>query len=209
MMPSCPLCHHTATEFYENQRKFYQCTHCRGVFVDPAQWPSGSKEMARYKTHNNDVHDPGYQKFVSPITNHILEHFKPTAAGLDYGAGPGPVITKMLRDQGYQLNLYDPYFAPEATVLKQKYDYIVCCEVIEHFHHPADEFKLLHGLLRANGQLVCMTDLYHDALNFDKWYYKNDETHVFFYHQQSLQYISAAFGFSDLTVEGRLIVFHA
>lgn len=205
----CPLCKGEATHFYQDRRTFYQCTHCKGVFVDESHYPSGSSELARYETHNNDVNDPGYQKFVSPITHHILKNFKPSASGLDYGAGPGPVITKLLSEQGYQLELYDPFYAVEPAVLEKKRDFIICCEVIEHFHNPAEEFQLLHGLLNPNGQLVCMTDLYHEGLDFDKWYYKNDETHVFFYHRESLEYVRDAFGFIDLHVDGRLIVFSA
>ncbi len=207
--PNCPLCDRDGTHFFKDRRTYFQCTHCSGVYVAPSQWPGRRMEKARYETHNNDVNDPGYQEFVRPITKHVLRHFKPKHQGLDYGAGPGPVITKLLGQRGYKLDIYDPFYAPESLTLKKKRDYIVCCEVIEHFHHPSEEFELLRNLLNPNGQLVCMTDLYHEALNFDKWYYKNDETHVFFYHERSLEYIKEAFGFTDLHVDGRLIVFSA
>jgi len=52
-----------------------------------------------------------------------------------------------------------------------------------------------------------MTDIYHDDINFHDWYYKNDATHVFFYHPQSLKYIKEKFGFSDVSIDGRLITY--
>ena len=145
-MQQCPLCTGEASQFYQDQRNFYQCSNCQGVFDDPTQHPSGSQEHARYETHNNDVNDPGYQQFVSPITNHVLQHFKPTDSGLDFGAGPGPVITKLLNEQGYNPALYDPFYAPDPLVLEKKRDYIICCEVIEHFHHPINKCMIHHHL---------------------------------------------------------------
>jgi hypothetical protein len=32
------------------------------------------------------------------------------AKGLDFGAGPGPVIATILREQHYKVDLYDPYY---------------------------------------------------------------------------------------------------
>ncbi|WP_246205905.1 class I SAM-dependent methyltransferase [Fulvivirga aurantia] len=170
-------------------------------FINP------SKEKYRYTTHNNDVNDPGYQKFVSPITSYVLSNLTQNAKGLDYGAGPGPVITKLLRDQGYDITTYDPYFDNNQDALKREYDYIVCCEVMEHFHDPAAEFKFLYNHLLPGGHLICMTDLFTEQLNFEKWYYKNDLTHVFFYHEDSLSFIKENYGFRKLTVDNRLIVF--
>jgi hypothetical protein len=54
-----------------------------------------------------------------------------------------------------------------------------------------------------------MTDLYHEDINFSKWYYKDDPTHVFFYNTHTLEWIKEHFGFSSLTIDKRLIVFTA
>jgi len=100
-------------------------------------------------THNNDVNDSGYHKFVSPIVNAVLNDFLPEHKGLDFGAGTGPVISKLLTDRNYQIKQYDPYFFNLPELLQKKYDYIVCCEVIEHFYDPDKEFQLLKSLLKA------------------------------------------------------------
>lgn len=122
--------------------------------------------MLRYQKHNNDIEDDGYQQFVSPITLAIMRDFTQNHKGLDFGAGIGPVIFKILKDQGYMIRLYDPFFHNYPNLLKAQYDYIAVCEVIEHFHDPKKEFSLLKKLLRQNGKLYCMTNIYMNILIF-------------------------------------------
>ena len=69
------------------------------------------------------------------------------------------------------------------------------------------EFELLKSLLKPNGKLYCMTDLFSDTIDFEKWYYKNDETHVFFYQSETFQWIKELLNFSKVTVINRLIIF--
>jgi SAM-dependent methyltransferase len=127
-------------------------------------------------------------------------------SGLDYGAGTGPVITKMLREKGYQIETYDPFFNPRKEALKKTYDYIVCCEVIEHFHNPVEEFEGLKNILKNGGTLYCMTQLYDSSIHFKTWNYKDDETHVIIYHRKGMEYIQKRFGFSSLEINNRLIL---
>ncbi len=178
-----------------------------GLFMDPKNYLNRHDEKERYLEHNNDVNDPGYQKFVSPIVNCIMKNFTTENIGLDFGSGTGPVITKMLRDQGYNICTYDPFFDNRPELLKNKYNYIACCEVMEHFRNPAEEFSLLRSMLNHKGKLICMTEIYSDSIGFTRWYYKDDPTHVFFYHKGSLEWIKNRFNFSSLTIDKRLIVF--
>lgn len=169
--------------------------------------PSEKAELSRYDAHNNDVNDPGYQKFVQPMVSAVTADFKPTDAGLDFGAGRGPVISKMLTEKGYYIEQYDPFYANNIKLLEKKYNYIVCCEVVEHFHFPEREFSLLKGLLRDNGKLYIKTSIYSPSIDFEKWYYKNDSTHVFFYQEKTLEFIKNHFGFSDLKIEDNIVIF--
>jgi 2-polyprenyl-3-methyl-5-hydroxy-6-metoxy-1,4-benzoquinol methylase len=155
------------------------------------------------------VEDKGYQKFVQPIVAIVLTNFNKKHVGLDFGCGPGPVISKLLRDQEYQITTYDPIFDANIAALKTTYDYIVCCEVIEHFHNPVKEFKLLKSLLKPNGKLICKTDLYSEAIDFKKWYYKNDQTHVIFYHKKTFNWIQQHIGFSKISISNRIITLEA
>ncbi len=208
MKEKCPLCNFYSPKFYRDKNFItYQCTNCFGIFKDQADRLAPKEEKLRYQLHQNNVDDLGYQKFVSPIVEAVLKQFSPSAQGLDFGAGTGPVIAKMLRDKGFSINLYDPFFYPNPKNLKQSYDFIVCCEVMEHFYHPNKEFEKLKELLLPNGKLFCMTELYDKNTDFETWYYKNDPTHVFLYTEKTLQFIAKKFNFKKCTIEGRLIQF--
>jgi hypothetical protein len=188
---------------------YYRCSRCLAVFLDKRFYLSKEAERKRYKEHNNDVNDPRYQKFVKPIVSRVQEEFTKEDKGLDFGAGTGPVVTKLLTDKGYKLELYDPFFCDRKNVLQKKYDFIVCCEVIEHFRFPFKEFRLLRSLLNPGGTLYCMTDIYSEEIDFKRWYYKDDPTHVVFYHTKTLEQIKLLFGFSGLEIKERLVQFFA
>lgn len=207
-MELCPLCNTLSGTFSTVKKKvYYQCPDCRGIFLERHHLPGEDEEITRYKEHNNDVNDPGYRKFTSPVAGAVLRDFMPEHRGLDFGAGTGPVISKMLEEKNYCITQYDPFFHDDPVLLEDKYDYIISCEVIEHFHRPAKDFALLRSLLRHNGKLYCMTDIYREDIDFRTWYYKDDPTHVFFYMNETLAFIKGRFGFSKLEVHDRLITF--
>ena len=207
-MVTCPLCYSNSVKNYYNSPKhiFLECAACTSVFRHPDTYLSERAEKQRYERHCNDVNDLGYQEFVNPIVEAVQANFTTAAKGLDYGAGTGPVITKLLTEKGYELALYDPYFHPDKAVLGETYDYIVCCEVIEHFYVPFQEFERLYQLLKPNGTLFCMTEfLPADSAQFEHWHYKNDLTHVVFYTSENLEFIQKNVGFSSLHINKRLI----
>lgn len=201
----CPLCKSIASSILDGG--YYQCHTCNGIFLNPELYISSDKEKEIYETHNNDVNDERYQEFVSPITNSILDEFSPHHKGLDFGAGTGPVISKVLQDLGYDVKQYDPYFYPDEDLLDSQYDYIACCEVIEHFHHPYFEFNRLKDILKPGGILYCMTHIYEDQIDFSSWYYRKDPTHVFIYRKQTLEWIKEKENFAQLIINNRLAKF--
>jgi len=204
----CPLCYSESKFFHRSREKdYYRCVHCSGVFMSAKCFLSPEAEKARYETHNNDVDDPGYQNFVRPLVDAVMVDFPRGSHGLDFGAGTGPVLSNMLIDAGYEMTLYDPFFHPNEKALKRQYDFIVSCEVIEHFNHPAQEFELLRNLLKPGGKLYCKTDPLTEETDFEKWYYKNDPTHVFFYNDACCHYIKRQFEFFQYARTGRVLHF--
>lgn len=205
---NCPLCSTPVLHFYShNHREFYFCSECFSVSLDSNNHLSAEEQKQHYGYHRNDANDKEYQKFVSPIVDSILKDFKPSHKGLDFGCGKDSSITKLLKEQNYEVASYDIFFANDPKVLKKTYDFIACCEVIEHFNNPKSEFERLFSLLNSDGKLYCMTELFSEKMNFDEWYYKNDPTHVFFYSEKTIGWIAQQFGFKDYTVKNRLIVF--
>ncbi|HRP61491.1 MAG TPA: methyltransferase, partial [Vicingus sp.] len=111
MTENCPLCNSKSEVFYNAPKQlFYQCDNCFGIFLSRKMLPTDEEEVERYQYHNNDVNDLGYQKFVSPIVDKVKANFNTTHQGLDFGAGTGPVLSKMLQEAGYQIKQYDPFF---------------------------------------------------------------------------------------------------
>ncbi len=204
----CSLCDSKTMLFVHiEERKFFSCTKCKAVLLCPLHYLSPEEEKERYLLHQNDIHDIGYQNFVSPIVQSISREYNANHTGLDFGSGSGPVITSLLTEKGYNIITYDPFFDPNNSALENKYDYIVCCEVMEHFHNPSREFSLLFSLLNPEGKLYCKTSLYNKNINFRSWWYKNDPTHVFFYTTDTLLWIKNRFKFKLLEIREDLIIF--
>lgn len=183
-----------------------RCKNCLGIMLLPSFYLDPDLEEGRYRLHNNDIHDSRYQAFVSPITKAVQQDFSRAAVGLDFGCGPGPVAAVELEKQGFTVRLYDPFFENHQENLQQQYDFIICCEVMEHFHKPQAEFRLLYNLLKAGGKLYCKTSLFNENISFADWYYKEDPTHVFLYTKESLEWIRSNNGFKNLRIEPKLIV---
>lgn len=205
---SCALCGSKAKPFHQTLgRDYFECTQCKAVLLDPAQYVSQKDEIYRYETHNNDIEDPRYQNFVMPLVDAVKETYEPGSHGLDYGSGTGPVAAKLLRDDGYSVTTYDPYFDKRVSAFQTQYDFIISSEVVEHFYHPAKEFRLLKGLLKPGGHLYCMTLRYADDIDFENWHYAHDETHVIFYREETARWIQQAYNFSNLELKERLMIF--
>lgn len=204
---ACPLCSGSSSLYYKHkERDFLQCHNCSSLFLHPKDYLTPDAEKAHYQHHNNNPEDKGYQNFVRPVVDAILKDFDADAKGLDFGSGTGSPIVKLLQDNNYNIAQYDLYFHNNPKVLQQQYDYIAASEVAEHFKEPYKEFNLLKSLLKPNGKLYIMTELWQDSYDFASWYYKNDHTHVFLYHANAFKGIRLEFGFKDVKIEKRVVV---
>ncbi|HED24474.1 MAG TPA: class I SAM-dependent methyltransferase [Firmicutes bacterium] len=204
----CLLCGSRVNIFaVVNGKKYYRCRSCRSVMLDPAAHPSLEDEKLRYDQHNNDINDPRYQNFVMPLVEAVEKDCSVEGKGLDFGAGSGPVAAAILGERGYKVTLYDIFYHPDQSVFNKSYDYIICSEVIEHFRSPADEFRKLRRLLRQGGRLYCMTSVYSEEIDFENWHYKDDPTHLFFYHRFAFKWIKENIKFSELLFKGRVIIY--
>ena len=200
----CPLCSSNWESFYNEQ--FRKCSGCQSIFRVPEFFISPEKEKLRYQEHNNDVEDRKYQGFVDPIVQEILKHHSSHETWLDFWAGTGPVISHLLEKKWFHIRLYDPFFHNSPEFLTQKYDFIIACEVVEHFHNPKKEFELLYNLLKPGGRLYIMTDLYTPDIDFNGWYYKNDKTHVFFYSDKAFSWIERNWAWKEYRRKDRCII---
>ena len=207
---NCPLCSTPAQLYHihtkRDNQNYYRCSDCHSVAMHPQHYLTREEEKARYLTHNNDVDDPGYQKFVQPVIRAVTSHTQIHHHGLDYGAGTGPVITKLLLEKGYSMTTYDPYFIPNPEAITSTYDFIVCCEVAEHFHNPQREFDQFNQRLKSGGLLIIKTELLTPDIDFPNWYYKNDPTHTLFYSPKGMKRQLNQHDFETLELSPRLVV---
>ena len=209
----CPLCETSQNELVHQaspklrSREFYRCLNCQLIFVPSHFHLSAEEEKNAYLRHENQVEDPNYRKFLSQLCEPLLPFLKSNALGLDYGAGPGPALAQMLREQGFSMNVFDPFFHPDSTVLETHYDFVTCSETAEHFHRPAEQFEKLGRLLKPLGILGIMTQFWTTLEAFEDWYYHRDPTHVSFYHQDTMEWIAKTYDWEILKLESPVAIF--
>jgi hypothetical protein len=95
----------------------------------------------------------------------------------------------MFEEAGYAMSIYDPFYAPYNDVVKARYDFITCTEVVEHLREPGQVLTHLVGLLNPRGWLGIMTKLVIDKEAFADWHYKNDLTHIGFFSRDTFQWL--------------------
>ena len=195
----CPLCgSNDASLLFTSRnragcREFEHCSVCDLVFVPSRYHLDEEAQRSRYLEHNNDPDDADYRRFLSRLLDPLRPCLKPGSAGLDYGAGPGPALAVMMREEGFDVRLFDPFFHPDRSALDRSYDFIACTETAEHFADPAREFRLLHRMLRPSGWLGLMTGMIDSWSGFPQWHYHRDPTHVCFYSKRTMQWIGERF----------------
>ncbi len=187
----CPLCSSGTTTLFhsDNHREYYRCKDCALVFVPEKYYLTAAQEKAEYDLHQNSPYDPGYRRFLSRLFEPLRSRLAPGARGLDFGCGPGPALAAMFREADFEVDIYDPFYAPD-TIFRGPYDFITASEVAEHLHDPGTDFKRLHQLLVPGGILGIMTKLVIDQEAFSRWHYKNDLTHVCFFSQPTFSWLA-------------------
>lgn len=201
MSPDCPLCYTKGSALFHRtkhaplRRNFFRCPKCSLIFADPETHLPPDEEHTRYRMHENDAADLGYRAFASRLFEPMQEQLKAGAEGLDYGAGADSALAALFKEAGMIMRVYDPYFHPDRTPLKETYDFVCVSETAEHFYHPEKEFTTLRALLRSGGLLGVMTSLVYDENAFASWHYHTEETHVCFYSEMTMRYIAETYAF--------------
>lgn len=191
----CPLCRGGNIKFFheDKQRAYVQCSHCRLVFVPRHYWLNAAEEKATYDLHRNHPGDPGYRKFLSRLSEPLLEKLGAEQHGLDFGCGPGPTLSSLLETHGHRVDLYDPFYFNDPSIFRKKYDFICASEVVEHLHAPDREFSALFEMLKPGGWLALMTKLVIDRQAFARWHYIRDLTHICFYCRDTFEYLAGRY----------------
>jgi SAM-dependent methyltransferase len=207
----CHLCHQDTEKFIVKNRKFertyYKCKNCSFIFVEKDAVLKRDKELIRYNMHNNSIEDPLYRDYFNKFIEYSFLNLEGVKKVLDYGSGPQPVLASVLRERGYNVDIYDKYFSPEKIFEDRKYDLITMTEVIEHIYYPIEVFKEISAALKNGGYFAIMTNFHKNSLEeFKKWWYIQDPTHIAFYNMDTFRYIGEKFGLKILKNNGKNIV---
>lgn len=213
----CGLCGHTQAHLHHTHpyrplvgRRYWRCAHCQLIQVDAADRLCAEDEKALYDLHENDAGDLGYQTFLAQITaplqRLLLAQDKPHAEGLDFGAGPGPALPSLLREMGHACTEYDLYYANHPQRLARQYDFICATEVFEHLAHPAAVLTQLVECLKPGGLLAIMMQRPDEQPDFARWGYLNDPTHISFYSNTALSFITSKWPLNERYRDKNVII---
>jgi hypothetical protein len=193
---NCPLCETHASEHCADlNRNYLRCSQCDLIFVPPNQHLPHDEEKSRYDFHQNDPDDPRYRKFLNRIFEPVENKLSAGATGLDFGSGPGPTLSLMFEEAGYNCEIYDLHYANNPSVFDAQYDFLTCSETMEHMYRPREEFERFISLVKPGGWIGIMTQLHDCApVPFNHWHYKDDDTHVCFFSKKSFQTLEKTYG---------------
>ncbi len=108
---------------------------------------------------------------------------------MDFGCGPGPTLSLILEQHGYQMEVFDPFYANDKTVLAKQYDFVTATEVVEHFREPGNSLCKMWSLVKPRGYLGIVTKLVINRSAFANWHYKNDNTHICFFSIETFEWL--------------------
>ena len=200
---NCLLCRSIAISRREDA---FECADCQLVFKNPQFYYNSNQDLKRYSTHNNNEQDAGYidflKRIVSPLTSFLPKHF----TALDFGCGPGPILSLLLSEKGGLVENYDPLFFNNTEILNKTYDVVTSSEVVEHFKDIEKDWELLIGLVKPQGLLAIMSLFISTDIDYKSWWYKNDPTHVVFYHENTFNYLAKRFELEILYNDNKSVI---
>lgn len=179
------------------QHRYYRCEQCDFVFKSEVHYLSASDELREYDLHTNSIEDLRYVDYFKRfIEAAVVGYASIGRKGLDFGSGPSPVLATILeRDYGYDMDIYDLFYAPEKVFQGRRYDLITSTEVVEHLEDPLAFFQLVRGLMCEDGVLAVMT-LFHPEEDeaILKSHYLRDQTHISFFSLRTMETVAALAG---------------
>lgn len=211
-MHVCKICKEVSTLIQDPKKDlvYYRCTSCGFVSLDDQHIIDSVQEKEQYDLHNNGFESRGYvQMFEDFIKLAIEPYSKNIQTALEFGSGPGPVLSKLLENRGLEVDIYDLYYSPLKVYERKAYDLITSTEVFEHLQKPLEVLELLVEHTKQNGYIVLMTKFPpKDDKEFLAWWYRRDPTHISFFTPQSFEVMAEKVGLKVLqTINQNIVVF--
>jgi len=181
---------------------YYRCPRCHFIFT--TAFDQFTHEDFRQYIYNQEylLVDPDYEETRprgnAEIVCNLFREAKPRSI-LDYGGGHG-VLAQLLRAKGFShVETYDPFVPRFAARPTDRFDCVVCFEVVEHSTVPARVFADMSDLLTDSGLILFSTllqpaDIDSQGLNW--WYAAPRNGHVSLYSKPSLAMLAQSLGFN-------------
>lgn len=191
----CPLCFSKGNGLFSqiHQREYLKCSVCSLIYLDQKFYLSEESEKKVYDQHRNNPDDLKYQNFLNQLASPMKSLIRENSKGLDFGCGSGPTLSKLFEKSGHLMNNFDKFYYPNFSVLNEKYHFIVMTEVIEHLKNPYEVLRRLNDLFIDDGYFGFMTKVYNEKIDFQKWYYHLDPTHIIFLSIATFHWIATEF----------------
>ena len=197
-MKSCKICSSFVKKIEDKERSvdYYRCSSCGFISLDDNYRVDQEREKRQYDQHNNSLENKGYvamfEEFIELSFAPYLEDIK---TALDFGSGPTPVFSELLKRRGLEVDIYDIFYAPKIVYEAKSYDLITSTEVFEHLSKPFEVFELLSQHLNPNGYIAIMTKFPPaDDNEFLNWWYRRDPTHISFFTPKSFEIMAKKVG---------------
>ena len=169
---------------------YWECSFCKAKLLDPKNYISYNEEKKHYLKHNNILSDEGYRNFLLCLIRPLKDKISLNDFGLDYGCGYAPALADILKKDGFNIDIYDPFFFPDQNIFLKKFKFITCSEVVEHLFKPYEEFMKIDKLMDYNAWFGVMTSFMTEDNLFKNWHYRRDPTHVVFYKKRTFEVIA-------------------
>jgi len=204
---NCKICNTSLASMLDERNgwEFFHCKECEFFFKNPSNYVDADKELSQYNNHNNTMESPGYvemfEKFIKATFEPYLDEIINV---LEFGSGPGPVLSELLKQRNLSVDIYDKYFSVKKVYEGKKYDLITSTEVLEHIDNPKEVFDFFAQHLKKDGYLAIMTQFHkNEEEDFKKWWYKNDPTHICFFRPHTFELLADKFGFKIITHDSK------
>ncbi len=204
----CKICN-CETKLWKNPRyeqSYDACPHCEGIFLNARFYPSKQTEQNIYANHHNSLENEGYVRMFENFIDFFWDTLHVKEEWLDFGSGPTPVLSELLRRRDVRVDCYDKWYQPKKIYVDKIYDVITSTEVFEHLDDPIAVLSELNAHLRQGGIVALMT-LFHpkNEADFFQWWYRRDPTHITFYTPKTIETMAKKCGFEMMRSDERRI----
>ncbi len=179
---------------------YYRCPACRFIFTTAFDQFTHDDFQRYVYNEEYPLIDPDYQhtrpRYNASILCNLFSACKP-ATILDYGCGNG-LLAQTLREAGFpRVDTYDPFVAHFSARPAERYDCVVCFEVIEHSTDPLQTLTDIDGFVKDNGMIFLLTlvqpaDIDQQGLNW--WYAGPRNAHISLHSNTSLECLARRLG---------------